>query len=45
MWSLLAPNVFLKVEATQEKLTASWLNMNGEEQYAFSVDRAVLAAG
>ncbi len=37
VWSLPAPNVFLKVEATPKNLTARWLNVKGAQIYTFSV--------
>ena len=43
VWSLPAPNVFLKVEATSKKLTATWINMMGKEIYSFSVESKALS--
>ena len=42
-WSETAKNVFLKVDATKEKLVATWVDMNGVKRYTTEVEAADLS--
>ena len=42
-WSETAKNVFLKVDATKEKLVVTWVDMNGLKRYTKEVEAAALS--